>query len=682
MNLSLLTVQIAVLGLLSIACLSAIALNRINFPYTIGLVVIGLVIGFVGSSLPGMEAFTGFQLSYNAILFLFLPPLIFESALTLDARLLLRNVTPVLALVTVGILLVTAIVSLLMVWLTPLNWRESLLFGALISSTDPVAVIALFKNLGVPKQLVVLVEGESLLNDATAIVIFNLVLASSATGTKNIAISGIDSFLGEFIGGILVGSVLAWLMSYLLIATYRNFLIQGTLSAILAFGTFILAQHVLQVSGVIAVVSAGLVTSWITSVRLNLKSREFLYSLWSYLAFLTDSLVFLLVGLASARALQQIDNLSTWGLALVVAIAAILISRAVAIFTLLPLINRTSTAPIVSFAEQTVLFWGGLRGAVGLALALSLENQVANGQFMVALTLGVVVFTLLVPGTTISKLLNRLGFKELSLVDRIGAAAALISAYKATLHALENLHIEGNQHPAEIDKSKERTKQKLIGAEQKLKTILSDATDPKELQYALWSQALTIEQESYRQMHDNGVLSDVAFVRVNRSLSNRRSDLFADRMPQNQLRFRAVVAQIKTAVIKRFTGIISGSSWHSRLEIRRFQVLYECNLAILRASDRVTEQLQNLRQYDHTDTDKAIFSNCRKHYTTKHKEAYNRIVQSNQQTPEATRIAGKQIVHRVAAHSRRQAIANLLEDGVISTTVDKTVREQLRNKFY
>ena len=680
MDLSLLTVQIAVLGLLSIACLSAIALNRINFPYTIGLVVVGLVIGFVGSSLPGMEAFTGFQLSYNAILFLFLPPLIFESALTLDARLLLRNVTPVLALVTVGILLVTAIVSLLMVWLTPLNWRESLLFGALISATDPVAVIALFKNLGVPKQLVVLVEGESLLNDATGIVIFNLVLAGSATGTKNIAISGIDSFLGEFLGGILVGSLLAWLMSYLLIATYRNFLIQGTLSAILAFGTFILAQHVLQVSGVIAVVSAGLVTSWTTSVRLNLKSREFLYSLWSYLAFLTDSLVFLLVGLASARALQQIDDLSTWGLALVVAIAAILVSRAVAIFTLLPLINHTRTAPAVSFAEQTVLFWGGLRGAVGLALALSLENQVANGQFMVALTLGVVVFTLLVPGTTMGKLLSRLGFNQLSLVDRIGVAAALISAYKATLHTLENLHIEGDQHPAETDKSKEQTKQKLIGAEQKLEDILADTTDLKELQYALWLQALTIEQESYRQMHDNGVLSDPAFVRVNRSLSNRQSDLFADRIPPNQLRFRAVVAQVKTAVTRSFTNVISGSSWHSRLKIRRFQILYECDLAIHRASDRVTEQLQNLHQYDHTD--KTIFSNCIKHYTTEHKEAFKRIVQSNQQTPEATRIAGKQIVHRVAARSRRQAIANLLEDGVISTTVDKTVRQQLRNKIY
>ncbi len=140
------------------------------------------------------------------------------------------------------------------------------------------------------------------------------------------------------------------------------------------------------------------------------------------------------------------------------------------------------------------------------------------------------------------------------------------------------------------------------------------------------------------------------------------------------------VAVSGLVVIYRFMSIISGSSWHSRLGIRHFQILYECDLAILRASDRVTEQLQNLRQYDHTD--KAIFSNCIKHYIIEHQEAYNRIVQSNQQIPEATRIAGKQIVHRVAARSRRQAIANLLEDGVISTTVDKTVREQLRNKIY
>ncbi|MEL7520666.1 MAG: cation:proton antiporter, partial [Cyanobacteria bacterium J06553_1] len=194
MEFSLLTFQTTVLGLLLVACLSAIALRKLHFPYTIGLVIIGLALGFGAEAIPGLEMLTDLNLSHEAILFLFLPPLIFESALNLNARLLLRNITPVLVLATAGLLMATAVVSALMAWLTPLSWHESLLFGALISATDPVAVIALFKELGVPNQLVVLVEGESLFNDATAIVTFNLILAAAAMETENLAVAGLTEF--------------------------------------------------------------------------------------------------------------------------------------------------------------------------------------------------------------------------------------------------------------------------------------------------------------------------------------------------------------------------------------------------------------------------------------------------------------------------------------------------------
>ena len=164
--------------------------------------IIGLVLGFGAEAIPGLEMLTDLNLSHEAILFLFLPPLIFESALNLNARLLLRNITPVLVLATVGLLMATAVVSALMAWLTPLSWHESLLFGALISATDPVAVIALFKELGVPNQLVVLVEGESLYNAATAIVTFNLVLAAAAKETENLAVAGLREFISSFLGWI------------------------------------------------------------------------------------------------------------------------------------------------------------------------------------------------------------------------------------------------------------------------------------------------------------------------------------------------------------------------------------------------------------------------------------------------------------------------------------------------
>ena len=689
MDLSLLTIQIAVLGLLTVACLSAIALRQLNFPYTVGLVIIGLILGFVGGGLPGIEAFANFQLSPNVILFLFLPPLIFESALTLDARWLLRNITPVLTLVTVGILLVTVIISSLMVWLTPLGWRESLLFGALISATDPVAVIALFNSLGVPKQLVILVEGESLLNDATAIVVFNLVLAGASMSPKELAIFGFDEFFRESLGGIFVGAILAWLISHLLVSVYRNFLIQGTLSAILAFGTFILAQHVLKVSGVIAVVSAGLVTSWIISVRLNRSSRQFLYSLWEYLAFLTNSLIFLLVGLASARALKQIDSLGTWALALGVAIAAILLSRAVVVFGLLPIVNRTRSAPNVGRAEQIVIFWGGLRGAVGLALALSLENEVENGQFLVALTLGIVLFTLLIPGTTMPKLLELLGLNESSMVDKIGNAEALITAHEGALSALKDLSVEDNQHPKEIKQATAQAEQQLAAAQQQLETIFSkaaetaEATSSDELQKALWLQALAIEQQSYRQMHDSGVLSASAFVQVNRSLSARQIDIFANKIPSNQLRMRATIARTEAMITHFSTRVLSrllrrnslGEKLRQRSNLKHFVVSYECDLAIAYASKCIIERLHSLSQYDRTD--KTIFSACLERYRTELQAAKERLAQSTEQNATIARQSGQQIIQRVAVRGRKQAIATLLEDGVISTAVSEAARQHL-----
>ncbi len=434
MESSLLTFQTTVLGLLLVACLSAIALRKLHFPYTIGLVIVGLALGFTSKSIPGIEALTSLNLSHESILFLFLPPLIFESALTLNARLLLRNITPVLVLATAGLLIATGIVSVVMVWLTPLNWQESLLFGALISATDPVAVIALFKELGVPKQLVVLVEGESLFNDATAIVTFNLIMAAGAMQTDNIALEGLQLFFSSFFGGIVVGAILAWLTSYLLIAAWRNSFIQGTLSAILAFGTFILAEHYLHFSGVIAVLSAGMVTSWIVSVQLKLESRQFLHELWEYLSFLTNSLIFLLVGLASAQVLIQVEEIGILLTALGVAIAAVLLSRTVAVFTL---------------------------------------------------------FTLLVPGTTMGGLLNWLGFNKSYVLDRLETAEATVTANHKALKALSDLSLEGEQYRAEIDQISHQVRQALDEAQRQLHGVWNDReTDPMQRREATWLQAI------------------------------------------------------------------------------------------------------------------------------------------------------------------------------------------------
>ncbi|MBD0373921.1 MAG: cation:proton antiporter, partial [Pyrinomonadaceae bacterium] len=231
-----------IIELLLVVSLVAIGVRRLRVPYTVALVVVGLVITF---NHP-----VSLELTPELILALFVPPLIFEAAFHLEFRLLRENLVPILALSVLGVLLTTAVVGLVVTFGVGLSLSSALLFGALIAATDPVAVVALFRALGAPKQLTVLVEGESLFNDGTAIVIYKLVLASAlsmavATGGQAEGFSlvgAVVDFVRVSAGGVLIGVGLGWLIS-LLIARVDDYLIETTLTTVLAFGSYLLAER-------------------------------------------------------------------------------------------------------------------------------------------------------------------------------------------------------------------------------------------------------------------------------------------------------------------------------------------------------------------------------------------------------------------------------------------------------
>lgn len=275
-----LTTEIDILVLLLVACLAAIAFKSVNFPYTVGLVIVGLVLSSLAGNFEVLEIVNTFKLSEELILFIFVPPLIFESALNMDSRLLLRNLPPVLVLAVPGLLISTAIVGTALAWLTPLSLGQALLFGSLISATDPVAVIALFKELGAPKQLTVLVEGESLFNDATAIVTFNIILATVTAGQLggNDIKQGIIAFLVSFVGGITVGAIFGYLMRWTMNLAQNNSLVLATITTITAYAAFLIAEEIFEVSPVMAVVSAGLVIGWYKSNRLDAEAEQIVAS--------------------------------------------------------------------------------------------------------------------------------------------------------------------------------------------------------------------------------------------------------------------------------------------------------------------------------------------------------------------------------------------------------------------
>jgi Na+/H+ antiporter len=409
------TTILIVNGLFFVAAISAIFVKKANFPYTIGLLIVGILVGYLSSRVGFLEPMREVQLSPDIILFLILPTLLFEASINIDAKLLKGNLLPILLLATVGLLISTAIVGIGISVATPLTLGTALLFGALISATDPVAVIALFKELGVPKRLSTLVDGESLFNDATAIVMFHILLGIIGAGTAfstSVAINGIGQFLLVFFGGLLVGAILGAAMLWIIARGHKDHMVQAVLTSVLAYLAFIFAEHFFNVSGVMAVVAAGILSSWVGRRVFDDSMRHYMTEYWEQLAFLANSMIFLLMGLTEYHLFADLRRYHDTIGYILIGFLLTIVARLVVVYGLTPLSNRLAPHARVERQDKAVIFWGGLRGAVPLALALGLPADFEHRVMIIDLTLGVVLMSLLIQGTSISWLLRRLGVIE------------------------------------------------------------------------------------------------------------------------------------------------------------------------------------------------------------------------------------------------------------------------------
>jgi CPA1 family monovalent cation:H+ antiporter len=309
---------------------------------------------------------------------LFLPPLVFEAAFHLPLRDLRRDGVTIFLLAVPGVLLVMAIVGGALAWMGGLAFPLALVFGALIAATDPVSVLAIFRRLGAPKRLEVLLEAESLFNDGTAIVLFNLALAGALSGVFHIGAGALE-FVWVSAGGLAIGLGLGWVTAQLL-ARVDDYLIETTLTTVVAFGSYLLAEQV-HVSGVLAVLAAGIVTGSLGTRGMSPTTRIVVFNFWEYAAFLANSAVFLFIGLTTDLwVLAQ-----TWRLILL-AIAAVLVSRGVASY-LARYVARFRCAGVTC-----VLGWSAAPSP--WRWRFSLPIWLGAGEVL-ALTFGVVLFTIL-----------------------------------------------------------------------------------------------------------------------------------------------------------------------------------------------------------------------------------------------------------------------------------------------
>jgi len=395
-------------------------------PYTVLLLIFGLGLGFLSK----IGVFNGFQtldislkwageIDPHLILFVFLPTLIFEAAFAMDVHTFKKSVANAVVLAVPGIIIALGLTGALVMGMKYVGigfqtwgWSLALMFGAVASATDPVAVVSLLKGLGASKKLGTLIEGESLLNDGTAIVffmVFLLGLTGAATGSSPIVDFFRVSFGGILLGVVIGGITIAWVKK-----VFNDAMVEISVIVVAAYLTFYIAEDFFKVSGVLGLVALGLAMASVGKTRISPGVEHFLHEFWELAAFIANTLIFIIVGVVIAlRADFSGSNL----LILLIIYVGINIIRAIVIAIFFPIMKRLGYG--LSIKDSYVLWWGALRGAIGLALALMvagvdpkyIPTEVSN-QFL-TLIAGIVILTLIVNATTIGWLVRKLGLTKL-----------------------------------------------------------------------------------------------------------------------------------------------------------------------------------------------------------------------------------------------------------------------------
>ena len=387
--------------LLLIALIVALVTRWTKRPYTIALVIAGLVLGM-------LQLVEAIQLSKELVMMVFLPPLLFEGALHIRAAILRPRTGLVLSLSVIGTLLTTLIIGGAAHWLLGFDLLSGLLLGAIIAPTDPVSVLATFRTAQVDEELATIVESESLFNDGIAVVLYVLLLGAIG-GTPLDPLHGVGEFALVVGGGALVGLGLG-LLSTRLLNRLGDHLVEVMVTLVAVYGAYLLAER-LHFSGVIAVAVTGLVIGnhgW--SRAPSSETSENVALFWEIVAFLVNSVLFLLIGF-ELRPNLLLDDL----LSIVIVFGILMASRALIVYGMGAFSRWTGHG--LPFSWQTVIFWGGLRGSVPVALALGIPAGLAGRDGLVALVFGVVLFSLLGQGLTLPSLLRRLGLVRHQMVQ-------------------------------------------------------------------------------------------------------------------------------------------------------------------------------------------------------------------------------------------------------------------------
>jgi CPA1 family monovalent cation:H+ antiporter len=567
--------------------------KRLKLPFTVALLLAGTSLSW-GVSWPPhpFGAVESLRVSPDIVIYVFLPTLIFEAALHFDTRQLRRDLKAILTLAVPGLLLSTFLVGGIVALTTTIPFSAALLLGAILSATDPVAVIALFKEVGAPQRLTVLVEGESLFNDATSIVLARILVAVVVAGT--VSVSGIGTavweFLLLFIGGLTVGVALGFGVGYLLGKVESDPSIEITLTTVLAYMSFLIAEELLGVSGIMATIGAGLVQGGWGRLKVSVSVRAYLDRFWDYMAFIANALIFLMVGLrVDLSALLGVMHLLPW------VVLAILVARAAVMYGLLPLSERLWRQEPIDLRYRTIMFWGGLRGAVALALALGLPMFQYNEEF-VALVMGVVLFTLLVQATSIRFLIGILGLDQAPLTERLAHMEATLTGRHAAMQRIDQLEQGGLFSGRIADDLRKKCDTDIKQTQSQIAQLRWNELDAPHERQLIYLHSLAIEKSLLQELFNQGHLSENAFRELDELLSSAADSVRHHQDAPNVTRAWTKNQPWIGSLTRRVSSLLGLGRLHQRWQMARLARDYEkawsldqgCKVVL----DKLTESLQ------------------------------------------------------------------------------------------
>ncbi|MFQ5926410.1 MAG: cation:proton antiporter [Terriglobia bacterium] len=705
---------VLVFSLLFLAAGISILLKRIRLPFTVAVLLAGLLLGWLAvqygpaphAVAPGEAAETEHptavdfhlvteflaalrglgDLSPDLILLIFLPTLIFEAAFSLDARKLLKNLGPILVLAIPALLISTVIVAAALAWglgeSFGLTWPVALLFGALISATDPVAVLALFKELGAPPRLAVLVEGESLFNDATAIVLFTILLgivtgASTAAGYGALLFAGAVNFFVVFLGGVVMGLVLAYGVTQLVARVWNDELVEITLTTVLAYASFVIAEHYVHVSGVMATVAAGVMLASYGRTKISPPVVEFMHKFWKYLAYIANALIFFLVGIVIPQKVP-LAELSTYLGPVALTLAAVVLARAAGVFTLVPILSRF-TEPI-NLRFQTIMFWGGLRGAIALALTLAVANnpQVPDPIKKLFLTLaaGVILTTLLVNAITLRPLLALFGLDKYDRGELFVRGEGRLSVLRRVRAELQRFREEKSFAAPVLERIAGDYEQRERAIQEELRALKSadEGFSGALEEQAFLEQCLTIERRAYLALYARGMLPEKTTKALQHSV-----DLLFDRLKTGAAlpEDRYSPGWLERALTRALTALEAVwllGRWAANRKADLLADAYDTARGLARGCRTVLEEIEELRATGAVDP--LVLSRVERRYQNWMYRAQERMNRMAVQYPEYVEKVQALLAGRLCLNLEREGYHHLGELGVIP---DKVIDEMTRD---